>query len=51
MPNTTPRRDPETDDALGLAADLVKLLFAVLILPGSWLVLTMGGAEALKGWF
>lgn len=51
MPNPAPRRDPETDDALGLAADLVKLIFAFLVIPASWLVLTAGAAEAIKGWF
>lgn len=51
MPETTPRRDPETDDLAGLISDLGKAAFAFVIFPATWLVLAMGGAELLRGWF
>lgn len=51
MPNPALPRDPETDDLAGLLSDLGKLLFAFLIFPASWLVLSACVADAIKGGF
>lgn len=48
---TTPRRDPEADDLVGLVSDLGKAFFAFLIFPATWTILSACGAEAIKGWF